>query len=174
MPDVRMQTDVALARTVLAPLKPLGVGTADCESLPGYIDRLAAIHRVSDLQLIDFVRTLPRSNKEPYPMLMFRGRPYWSGTPGLFSLRLAALTGQPGVAPLGMPWADLTISLRPALRSNAVWCSTCWREDLEAARPVYQRKLWAFKFHERCHRHGTQLDAACPSWVVRTKPAIQV
>lgn len=163
MPDVRMNIDVAPKRTVLAPLKPLGVGTADCESLPGYIDRLAAIHRVSDRQLSEFICSLPRSNKEPYSMREFGRKPYWAGTPGLFSLRLAALTGQPGVAALGMPWADNTIALRPALRSTAVWCSTCWREDLEAGRPVYQRKLWAFKFHERCHRHDTRLDATCPS-----------
>lgn len=162
MPDVRMKMEVAPTRTILAHLKPLGVGTADCESLASYVDRLAAAHRVSSVELMDFVRLLPRSSRESYEM-EFGRLPYWGGTPGLFSLRLAALTGQPSVAPLGMPWADRSISLRASVRTTAVWCSKCWREDVEEGRPAYHRVLWAFNFHEHCHRHGIPLDAACPS-----------
>ncbi len=149
------------SRVILSSLEPIGVGTSDCESLNGYLNRLAAVHGVTERELSDYVRSLPRMEGERYKSDGSL-QPYWGTAPGLTGLRLARLTGVPSVAVLAMPWGDHTIALRRYVRKSPVWCSACWQEDIEAGRPTYHRLVWNFCFHERCHRHGTLLEGACP------------
>jgi len=149
------------ARVLLSGLEPIGVGTDQCESLPGYVGRLAAVHGVTPVDMTDYVRSLPPIEGERYAMEVGY-KPYWGATPGLFATRLARLTGVPSVGVLGMPWADHTISLRKHVRKSPVWCSECWRDDLEAGRPRYDRLLWNFEMYGHCHRHGRKLEGLCP------------
>lgn len=160
--DRRWSPVVIPARVRLSSLEPIGVGTADCESLPGYIGRLASIHGVSACALVEYVRELPPCEGERYAMNIGY-KLYWGVTPGLFAMRLAQLTGVPSVAVLGMPWADHTITFRNCTRQNAVWCSACWRDDIDAGRPRYDRLLWKFSLYAHCHWHGLKLESACAS-----------
>ncbi len=149
------------SRVILSSLEPIGVGTSDCESLSGYINRLAAVHGVTARELADYVRSLPRMEGERYKSDGSL-QPYWGTAPGLAGMRLARLTGVPSLAVLAMPWGDHTVALRRYVRKSPVWCSACWHEDIQAGRPTYHRLVWSFCFHERCHRHGTVLEGACP------------
>lgn len=162
MLDARRTHQPVPPRARLSCLEPLGVGTPDCESLQGYVGRLAAVHRVSVADLIELVRGLPQFDGERYELSV--GRKLYRGrTPGLFAVRLARLTGVPKVGAIGMPWADHTITIRNHVRWAPVWCSECWREDDLEGRPRYHRLLWSLNIHSRCQRHRTPLASTCSS-----------
>jgi hypothetical protein len=146
---------------------PIGVGTADIESLAGYILRLAAYHHVS---IYRFLRCrIP--NLDPtfddavhalgtrYDTEFRAGGINGSAQGAVVARAFATLTGRPAVA-----WttffaykgnAGISRFLQPGMR----WCPKCLREDPEP----YERLLWNARLLRVCPYHHIELRSKCPN-----------
>jgi len=155
-------------RSRLYALEPVGVGTAQVESLTSYIARLAEAHSVPLGKLM---------LKEILPLY---GRSYLPGNMTVFWTRqaralngvgewardmiksLEQLTGQGNLRFLScLPWAEV-ISARGLLRQQRAWCPACLAQQRQAGETIYEPLLWAFQVITLCPDHHQRLFVHCP------------
>jgi transcriptional regulator with XRE-family HTH domain len=165
-----------LMRPVLPPrsrlfhLEPIGSGTAQVESLTGYIARLAEAHGVETNKLI--TREILPLVERASPVNLRRQVVFWqtltpgiNGTQALACKAVAALetlTRRPDLRDLTMAtWAAVTA---PAglLHRTAAWCPVCYEEWRQAGEIVYEPLLWTIGIVTVCPRHKCRLERLCP------------
>ncbi len=160
-PDVRIPQ-----RSVLASLRPMGLGTAYRQSLSSYYLELAHLHHLSPITLAREI-IVPRikvgkahlndDNFILWKLPLFNG----IGTvPETWAEHLSALTGQKDLI-------DLTlVPLRPYTNSQHLmsikkkWCPLCFSEAAKEGR-VYGQLLWELNVVEACPKHGIKLVSHC-------------
>ncbi|MEO3690018.1 TniQ family protein [Roseateles paludis] len=151
-----------LGRSMLWPLRPIGVGTADAESAQSYAWRLANSHGVAPLTLHKFING---HGAEIYKDL--RGQPPRLDAPtaeaSMYMQRLATLTRQPEVALLGLGWLAGRFSGQYLLRRQRAWCAGCFRYMEASGMPLHEPLRWAFLLGAYCPRHGSLLCDRCPA-----------
>lgn len=183
MEVVKVESKVVPARTTLAPLQPLGVGTAFVESLSSYFQRLADQHCVSPKLLArEFI----------LPKLGFSNRVgevqadrYWRTSffngmgevPEQWCRVLQGLTGVTGLRQLTMlPFHGL-IGMHGSSCATRRWCPKCLAES-EADGIPYGQLLWEIGCVQACPKHGTSLvsehgcgtDEAVPPLLIKPLP----
>jgi hypothetical protein len=158
-------------RSRLFSLEPISVGTADVESLTGYIARLADAHSVSTGALVshELVPHLGRRHLEAYPdsglSSLWRSARAVNGTLELAKdmvTALGAVTGRHELRLLTMlPWAAV-LDRKGLLRHDRAWCAVCYREWQQHARPIYEPLIWSLAPVTVCPQHGQPLETRCP------------
>ncbi len=160
-----MAEHVSIGPTPLYPIAPRAVGTADVESLTGYVARLAKEHLVSP------------------SALLHRCLEWWDvGEPhhvGRWRRRTTNLLLRPAINAhsVGVRWIDLLEKLtghqhigvctmvswagifprRQLLRDHLAWCPRCWEEEMEP----YDRLLHCMRAVGACTKHGCRLKDRC-------------
>lgn len=163
-------SDTLPPRSVLYSLPIIGVGTAEQESLLGYMSRLARAHRVSVFDLLTKV-VLPSSEISEkwstgnYP----RHFPRTANGYNLFASKFAnALSRLTQVRDLHFGtfqrWQPLfDPSGSGLLHRTKHWCPECIADDLSAGREPNFKLLWSSVSVTHCHHHGVALVDRCNS-----------
>lgn len=170
-------------RTKLFNLKPIGIGTADCESLYSWFLRLSELHCLLPNDLIRYVgesgkvtvseRTNHRSWTRHLHDSWFSGvgehTQVWANVFQEHTKRndLKFLTL--------LPWkgAFPKSSFGNAHRS---WCAACLEEDRKAG-AIYTRLAWDIGVAHACPKHGCKLQSVCPhceNGKIRKKRALRM
>ena len=159
-------------RSKLYCLAPLGIGTAEVESLTSYIMRLAWAYRVNP-------RVLVAQEILPY---LSKGHYVQADPARVGSFSRSRSMSINGMGEVARDWAEtlewLTmrsdlrfLTLRPwahglpawgLLRNLPQWCPVCYDEWREQKRPVYQPLLWTLQAVTVCLRHAQPLVEQCP------------
>ncbi len=153
---------VSNPRSTLHALTPLGVGTAEVESLTSYFCRLAHSHGMTARNLGAWILT---HFDQPVPAdFKWSQRSFSSLSPETeeWAARLAELTGVGALDRLTLvPWRQLlpTQGLAP---SSDRWCTCCLAEDRAAENPPHLRLAWDLAPVTACAHHEVQLVSACP------------
>jgi DNA-binding phage protein/AraC-like DNA-binding protein len=159
----------ALPRSRLYDLAPYQIGTAWCESLTGYINRLGWTHHVPPRALVaqEIVPRLDEHQRLVAPVGVF-------GTKWAMSLNgasvatkpwievLSHLTGREDSPLLTLPLWVGDLSPRWQLRETPAWCSSCISDWQENGQPLYQPLHWMIRVVTLCPQHKTPLIDHCP------------
>lgn len=163
-------SDTLPPRSVLYSLPIIGVGTAEQESLLGYMSRLARAHRVSVFDLLTMV-VLPSAEigekwtAGNYP----RHFPRTANGYNLFAIEFANTLSRLtqvrnlhcGTFQRWQPLFDPSGS--GLLHKTKHWCPECVADDLSAGREPNFKLLWSSVCVTHCHQHGVALVDRCKS-----------
>ncbi len=154
------------SRSVLASLKPMGMGTPYRESLSSYYLALAHLHHLSPKTLareLIIPRMVGEGERRSDGAFTVWNMPLFNGIgapPERWAKVLSELTGQANLV-------DLTlVPLRPytnkqRLTSQAKkWCPLCFEEAAKEGR-VYGQLLWAIAAVDACPKHRIKLINRC-------------
>lgn len=171
--DVWDLTEPAIpTRSRLYDIEPIGVGTAETESLTSYISRLALAHSVTPRTLIvgEVFPYLGRQSSLDYgsasgTFAFYRESPALNSMKTLaecFVRTLGALTSRPDLRWLTMlNWAPV-LSTRRLVRPMRAWCPCCLQDGRRDQQPIYERLLWVLVDVEVCPHHQVSLQTLCP------------
>jgi hypothetical protein len=156
-------------RSRLYHLEPIGVGTANVESLASYITRLAVAHSLSIYKLamheIRPVLNRPRSERIMASSFfgasrVLHGTGQWAAQT---ALALEKLTCRNELLFLTL-WHFNGILSRVGLsRSTRAWCPACYNEWRQADQTVYDPLLWTLQAVTVCPQHHQCLRSQCPN-----------
>ena len=167
-------------RSRLYSLEPMNVGTAEVESLTGYVARIAEAHcvTVSDLVGAELSHpACPTSLFTPYP---------GKGRSNFFYTQLYSVNG---IADVPRKWVSVleTATLRQGLsdltllafadlfseshlfRNASAWCPSCF-ESRRRCGVRYESLLWAIGIVKVCPLHREPLEEVCPHCRRRSGP----
>jgi hypothetical protein len=166
--DLDRRDDALPERSRLYRLQPIAAGTAEIESLTGYIARLAEAHNVSPGALLmrELLPRVQRQSRAVPPRCTFIYDAYVvngiGGSPRRWVRVLETLTGSGPLQALTMlSWRPI-VSARHLLRSNRAWCPQCFAHWRQTGRIVYEPLLWAIRCVSVCPTHDRQLEHCCP------------
>lgn len=171
-------------RSYLYSLKPLGMGTAQVESLTSYLARLAQAHGISVSSFIRYLLTprLVLRNQAPglteadYFNAAFEA---WLRQPKLLQETVAEswldgieqveqivavlrkLTLQQDLRYLTLLPLRSLLSLRHVFHTEQLWCPGCYQEYRETGATFYKPLLWALDVVNVCPRHQCYLQIWC-------------
>lgn len=159
-------------RSHLYALDPIGRGTADVESLTGYIARLATAHclRTRSLVRYEILPLLGRRCllKPVNGSLSAFWRKDTRGINGIgpyaheWTQVVGQLTRRQDLHVLTMlPWGDV-LARRGLLRPTRAWCPACYEERRAVGREPYDLLLWALRIVTVCAHHRQPLQDRCP------------
>ena len=162
-------------RTLLFALPPIGVGTAECESLSSYVIRLAREHSLPPRRFISRILLGCVDQAKPRCDAKFF-RHYAATVNGLgqyaekFVRALCVATGRNDLEALTMlPWKGLLApNGTPLTFASRRWCAACLHEFRDSApltaqsRPTYWPLSWSISAVSCCSRHLLPLTDACP------------
>jgi hypothetical protein len=166
-------------RSRLYPLEPMQIGTAEVESLTGYVARLAEAHCVSVADLVGGELSDPSSSN---PLLnprietnqsVFYTQPYSINGIGEAPRRwitiLEAATLHQGLSDLTLLRFENLLSESGLFRSVSAWCPRCF-EDRRGCGAVYDSLLWAIAVVKICPIHKARLEEICPNCHRSSRP----
>jgi transcriptional regulator with XRE-family HTH domain len=165
------------ARSLLAGLEPIGLGTPMAESLAGYIARLSWRRGLAPARLVRDVlapalghpampdadasaweEELARVTRHPAASLL--GHAPVAAT---WADALGAATGRPVLRALTLlPWADV-LPKKGLLRAKRAWCPMCLETRRLQGLVAYEPLLWQFAELTACVEHRLPLSTACPA-----------
>lgn len=153
-------------RTRLSHLPPIGIGSAEVESLTSYIARLAAAHCISPRELLHREILAPAGKASDYFQYSGSFTAYTiNGAGELAELsvgRLRQSTLQHSLCyTTFLVWRDV-FKYKQVLRSTRAWCSSCYSEQRAENRYVYDPLIWSVKAISMCIRHQEPLRWLCP------------
>lgn len=160
-------------RSYLYRLTPMGVGSANVESLTSYLARLAAAHDISPAVLLTR-EILPKVREE------FRRHDYQAvhDIESTFVYEahtlngvgqrsqdwisvVEQLTGVRGLQYLTMGTWRQVFSGAGLLRRRRAWCPLCLDDSPSSNQPVYEPLIWALNEVSACPIHGCLLVERC-------------
>ncbi len=180
--DIYEEWDLTLPkvpeRSVLFSLEPVGLGTAEVESLTSYIARLASAHAVFPGVLMNKVieplvpgrsaRALHISHGQKTNLLNA------TGLRARLSVQLLeALTLRSDLRHLTLlVWSEI-FCLRGLVRLTKAWCPHCYEEWREHGEIIFDPLLWTLQEVTTCVRHHVPLCGQCPNPAcARVQPAL--
>jgi hypothetical protein len=164
-------------RSRLYGLKPIGIGTAEVESLTGYINRLADAHLVTATRLLKH-ELLPRVREEKsldegqiaigevwlrrYTIdSMGRRINGLSLTTERWIKALESLTGQSKLRFLTLlDWKGALFNQK-LLSAFPRWCPACFEDWRSAGQPIYEPLIWRLYPVTICLKHQRRLQSQC-------------
>ena len=156
--------------TALFSLPPIGVGTAQIESLTSYLARLAEAHSVTVGTLVGEV--IAEELRKVYLLRSSKhgGSRFYEQASGLngsgkqatdLSSALFRLTGCDVSSLTLQSWRDILPAIK-LLRNKKAWCPIClenWRDNHQT---IYEPLIWYFKLSNVCNLHNIVLNTRCP------------
>jgi TniQ len=152
------------------PMRSIGIGTSEVESLTGYVARLAEAHVLSVGDMVGREPVnLPRREKplrNPRPKThLFHAYSYAingaSGTARSWASSFERITGVSGLELLTLLPLRWTLSDMSLFRRHRAWCPQCYEEDHRNG-IVYERLLWSLRAVTVCSKHAVLLELRCP------------
>lgn len=160
------------ARSALYPLKPVGVGTPDVESLTSYLTRLATAHSVAPrVLLVEAIiplvgrNDLSKATDNSLSAFWTTDARALNGTGTLarvWSGAVATLTGGADLPYLTLLTLREVFPTRGLLRRVRAWCPACYEEWRRQDAIIYDPLRWALAVVTACPRHRCLLRQACP------------
>ncbi len=159
-PDARIPP-----RSVLASLKPMGLGTPYRESLASYYLTLAHVHHVSPQnlargivipKLAEIGRTYEDVSKL-WKMSSFNGI---GAVPEYWAKQLSKLTAQKELLDLTLVPLRPRVSILRLMSDKKKWCPLCLSEAALDGR-AYGQLLWEIDDVQACPKHGIKLVSQC-------------
>lgn len=157
-------------RSILHALEPLGLGTAQVESLSSYFCRLANSHActTNDLTQLVIDRISP-GRWNTYQAGDGKSRFVWHersvsgvGDGALtWASALSELTGIVGLDRLTLLPLRVVLAPKALMAHQARWCPHCLDEDLRSGRTPYLRLAWDIGVNKVCSEHGVPLVSRC-------------
>lgn len=155
------------ARSTLYSLAPLGVGTAEVESLTGFIARLAQEHCLTPFTLL--YKTAGATIGDRYqirksgihPQLARSLNGVGSKTQA-FTEALEFLTSRSDVRYTALTTYADVLSRQQLVRPQRAWCSACLAEQARHGTSVYETLLWSVMAVTACENHRKLLTTICP------------
>lgn len=162
-------------RSRLYPLAPVGIGTAQAESLTSYLMRLAAAHCLSPgtlykqviYPLVRAETAHPGRALRPSSLAVIgfiRAAHSWNGVHKSTSNLVQALerlTCVPGLHLLTwLPW-EAVLSSQLLLRRQRVWCPHCLAQWQSKGQTIYEPLLWTLQVVRMCPIHDCALAEVC-------------
>jgi len=156
----------------LVRLRPIGLGTADVESLSSYLTRLAAAHWVTPTNLYKVLSAevfngkstvlTSASRLDGFSKLSRQVSKVIERTtvPSIKAQELTLLAWPPVFAAHGCG----------LLKPHLAWCPHCFQDDLEEGRPLYNRLQWSIRDVTVCLHHHVSLEHACHECGARQVP----
>lgn len=166
-PLVDADTDARLPqRSVLASLKPMGLGTPFRESLNSYYLELAHIHRLSPKTLAREI-IIPRiksgnAHRNGETSTIWR-MPLFNGigaVPEMWAKHLSELTGQKDLIDLTLVPLRPYTNMQRLTSGTKKWCPLCFSEAAQEGR-VYGQLLWEVEAVKACPKHEIKLVSQC-------------
>ncbi|MCT8140270.1 TniQ family protein [Anaerobacillus sp. CMMVII] len=158
-------------RSQLYNVEPIGIGTANVESLTGYISRISNLHCFKTGDLISKVIT-PIVHKNYLSSIAERGGDGFyksaaaiNGTCNLaqdFVNVLERLTTRDDLRAITLLNISHLVPTRGLLRKTKAWCPRCYHQDTTNNEVVYERLLWNFQAVSVCVYHDQKLSFHCP------------
>ncbi|HMR65731.1 MAG TPA: TniQ family protein, partial [Anaerolineae bacterium] len=155
-------------RSRLYHLEPIGIGTAQVESLTSYLNRLARAHSVSARRLaMTEMRAVLESHypAESVVTNTFGHINHTINGAGRSAIRavlaLEKLTLRNDLRFLTM-WSWKVISAGSLLRSGRAWCPACYEQWRQAGQTLYEPLLWTLSVVTVCPQHHQRLVQQCP------------
>ncbi len=156
---------VRMLHTRLYHLEPIGVGTAQVESLTSYLGRLAFAHRVTVSKLVS--REIapafrhPRTTKNSFFGLGNHGLLRANNLSVEMVKTLRRLTGRLDLWYLTLsPWAEIMAAPK-IIRPRRAWCSGCLEEQRANGKIITEPLWWSFQQIEICPHHTQPLQTQC-------------
>ncbi len=167
---------VQAKRTVLYALTPVGVGTAQVESLTSFKCRLAEDHHLSveGLQSGIIFPWLEGSLEDPIlggtarchlnngyfsSMNAYNG---WGSGAQKMVKAIGALTGRSGLDKLTLLPLPRIFCSKGLLRRTRAWCPECLKAMREGNLTAYEKLIWNFGVVNICGEHDIPLLTRCP------------
>lgn len=155
--------ETSIARSILNPVAPLGVGTPDTESLMSYFCRLALSHCVTTSDLARKVTDATGGKFNPKWNWKSVSPSGISDTAEKWSQALTELTTIECRNSLTLlPWREV-IAEMGLISTCARWCPVCFAEDRATGGTPYVRLSWDIGMVITCARHETKLSHVCPA-----------
>lgn len=160
-------------RSYLYHLKPIGVGSANVESLTGYIARLAEAHSVATGALMALelrTRVPPGSGVASGEQTRLQNSTFiydahilngLGECPRQWVRVLESLTGRISLHTLTMLNWSQVISNCDLLRRVRAWCPHCYDSWRSTDQPIYEPLLWNICVVTVCPIHGRPLERCC-------------
>lgn len=154
------------ARSRLFRMEPVGIGTSQVECLTSYLARIAAEHCVSPRKLL-CAEILSPIGKATHHYLTATHFPanQLNGMGKLADITvrgLEQLTIRQDLRHLTLlTWFNV-LSGQSLLRTNRVWCASCYDENLCASELLYEPLIWSLEAVTICTKHYERLCDACP------------
>lgn len=153
-------------RSVLAALRPMGLGTPYRESLSSYYLELAHIHHLSPKILAREI-VVPRikvgNAHWDKDLFILWKLPLFNSigvVPEQWANQLCELTGQKDLIDLTLVPLRPYMSTQRLMSSTKRWCPLCLSEAVREGR-AYGQLLWAIAAVEACPKHGIKLVSQC-------------
>lgn len=143
-------------------LEPLGVGTVMQESLPSYIDRLAAKHFITNGYLFDKELGVNRSCGVGYLGVLSKALLTHGKVTDKIQKALTLDTSIGGLDKLLFPNLSRVVSLGHSTRRKAAWCPMCLQECETTGQAVHRPWIWSLQGYKCCHIHKIALRTQCP------------
>jgi hypothetical protein len=160
--ELPMTQELSIARSVLNPVAPIGVGTPEVESMVSYFCRLAMSHCISAANL---GRIIERAMQWKLPegwrwhAINLSGI---SDTAQDWACALSRLTSVDNLDSLTLiPWREV-IAEQSARATSAQWCPHCLADDRAAGATPYFRLSWEVGTVSACSKHKSRLEQVCP------------
>lgn len=146
------------------------------ESLTSYIARLASCHDLTVTTLFyeeirPRLRSIFEASGKAFPehksktlAIRYYGE-YLNGKSvgtANFTEALVALTNRRSLTQLSMLFWARTVGEQQLTRRQHAWCPSCYREQVEHDRPVYDQLLWSIECVTVCTKHHCELQHQCP------------
>lgn len=157
-----MNEELLIARSVLNPVAPIGVGTPEVENLISYFCRLALSHCVSTVHLGRKVVAAMQWQFSENHTWRFANLSGMSDATEDWARALSAMTSVANLESLTMrPWRDVIAEQSPRVASPR-WCPQCLHEDRATGTTPYFRLAWDVGTVTACSRHKCRLAQLCP------------
>ena len=155
------------ARSRLFNLQPIGIGTAQVESLTSYIARLAAEHSVSPRKLLwsEILAPIGKTTQHYSSSSNFSANQI-NGIRKIaevVALGFERLTLRSDLRHMTLQMWSNVISQQRLLREWRVWCSSCYEERLAAKKPPHELLIWSLDAVTLCTKHNERLCDKCPN-----------
>ena len=148
-------------RSVLVPMKPMGLDSPYVESLLSYYLRLAHLHQLSPRglanHLILTVAENPKCNNRVLSKRNFNGV---GKMPELWTMQLERLTGLKCLNQLTFSFLKFLIPNYNLCAAKKKWCPVCHDESVGFSE-MYERLLWNVGTVTACPKHGIKLVENC-------------
>jgi hypothetical protein len=148
-------------RSILVPMKPMGLDSPYVESLSSYYLRLAYLHQLSPRGLAKYV-ILPALKISNLERLDFYA-PHFNGAgkiPDLWTQQLQRFTGLKNLNQLTFSSLNLLLPKMSLFTPKKRWCPACHDESSDVSE-MYDRLLWCIGAVSACPKHGINLVEKC-------------
>lgn len=162
---------MSLQRSCLYSIEPIGIGSAEVESLSSYISRLADAHCITVGDIMTHLIAPELGKKYINNIVSIGGNGFYKSSSAIngygiiakdFIKMIESLTCRKDIWETTLVNCGGLVPFRGLLKSSRYWCPSCFQADLESKQTVYERLSWTLQPFDKCIIHDRILENTCP------------